>query len=65
METKKKTPKFFSRQSLSFKNVNNAIQYDFITNYFCVVKSSKVYEKTNDYVFNNKMLKMHKFRFKS
>ena len=65
METKKKTPKFFSRQTVNFKNINNAIQYDFITNYFCVIKASKVYEKTDDYISNNKLLKMHKFRFKS
>lgn len=65
MEIKKKTPKFFSKQIFSFKKIKNAIQYDFITNYFCIIKNTETYEKVNEYLFNNKMLKMNNFRYKS
>jgi hypothetical protein len=65
MELKKKTPKFFSYQLFNFNKVNSAIQYDFITNYFSVLKDCISFESINEYIFNNKLLKMHNFRFKS
>jgi hypothetical protein len=65
MEIKKKTPKFFSKQIFIFKKIKNSIQYDFITNYFCIIKNCEKYEKINEYLFNNKMLKMNNFRYKS
>lgn len=64
MEIKKNTPKFFDKQIFIFKKIKNAIQYDFLTNYFCVIKHCEAYEKLHDYIFNNKMLKMHNFRYK-
>jgi len=64
MEIKKNTPKFFAKQIFIFKKIKNAIQFDFLTNYFCVIKECEAYEKIHDYIFNNKLLKMHNFRYK-
>lgn len=65
MELKRKTPKFFSYQLFNFNKTNSAIQYDFVTNYFCVIKNCISFEAINEYILNNKLLKMHNFRFKS
>jgi len=65
MQMKKKTPKFFSKQKLSIKNIKNIIQYDFITNYFFIVKKITSFFGLDTFIFKNKLLKMHNFRYKA
>ena len=65
MLVKKKIPKFFSKQIYKIENFKNIIQYDYITNYFCILKEKKTYTNINDYIFSNKLLKLHNFRYKA
>lgn len=65
MSIKKKTPKFFIKQTYKIKNLKNIIQYDYITNYFCILREKKNYITLNDYIFSNKLLKLHNFRYKA
>jgi len=65
MSIKKKIPKFFTKQTYKIKNLKNIIQYDYITNYFCILKEKKNYITLNDYIFSNKLLKLHNFRYKA
>lgn len=65
MEFKKKIPKFFSKQIYTSNGILNKIHYDFLTNYFCILKKNKLLTTTHDVIYNNKLLKLHDFRYKS
>jgi len=65
MQQKKKIPKFFTKQIIENNGVTNGIQYDFITNYFIIVKKLRNEEHTNTFIFKNKFLKLHGFRYKA
>lgn len=64
MEMRKKIPNFFYKQVFSVNNGINKIQYDFITNYFCIIRKENLSNKTNLIIHNNKLLKLHNFRYK-
>lgn len=65
MEFKKKIPKFFLKQIYTVSGLLNKIHYDFLTNYFCIIKKQKLLTLTNQVIYNNKLLKLHDFRYKS
>ena len=65
MKQKKKIPSFFSKQIYSAGNVLNTIQFDYITNYFCVLKKGGNITMLNKVISTNRLLKLHDFRYKS
>ena len=65
MNRKKKIPKFFKKQTVINKQVDNCIQYDFITNYFFIVKNKHNSICNESVIFDNKLLKLHDFRYKA
>lgn len=65
MQQKRKIPKFLQKKQLEFSGVENCIQYDFLTNYFCIIKQYNEEIFTNDFVYKNKYLKLHGFKYKS
>lgn len=65
MSIKKKIPKYFLKQTYKIQGLKNIIQYDFITNYFCILKEKNNYIKINNFIFSNKLLKLHNLRYKA
>jgi hypothetical protein len=65
MQQKKKTPKFLKKKFFEAKGLLNTLQYDFITNYFAILKFYKSNTHTNLFIFKNKYLKLHGFKYKS
>lgn len=65
MELRQKIPKFFSKQIYTVNDINNKIQYDFLTNYFCILKKQNSMTLLNKAIYSNKLLKLHDFRYKS
>ena len=65
MQQKKKTPKFLKKKIFEAKGLLNTLQYDFITNYFAILKFYKSNTHTNLFIFKNKYLKLHGFKYKS
>ena len=65
MKQKKNIPNFFSKQVYTNNKVLNNIQFDYITNYFCVLKKNSSITLLNKIINNNKLLKLHNFRYKS
>lgn len=65
MQQKKKTPKFLKKKIFEAKGLLNSLQYDFITNYFAVLKSYGSSNHSNLFIFKNKYLKLHGFKYKS
>jgi len=65
MKQKKKIPSFFSKQIYSANNVLNMIQFDYVTNYFCVLKPNTNTTILNKVISTNRLLKLHDFRYKS
>ena len=65
MKQKKKIPSFFSKQVYSSGSVLNIVQFDYITNYFCILKHSGNVTMLNKVILTNRLLKLHDFRYKS
>ena len=65
MQQKKKVPKFLKKKIFNVNGVVNSLQYDFITNYFAILKSFKMPTHTNLFIFKNKYLKLHGFKYSS
>ncbi len=65
MKVKKKIPKYFFKQSIMFKGVFNNIHFDFLTNYFSILKVNKNKNTINSFIYNNKLIKLNNFRYKS
>lgn len=65
MQQKKKIPKFVKKKIYWNNKLKNNIHYDYITNYFVILKNSIVKAFTQDIIFKNKLLKLHDFRYKS
>ena len=63
MQQKRKIPKFFKKKIFHSHGITNSIQYDFITNYFIILKKSCHTTHTNLFIFKNKFLKLHGFRY--
>ena len=64
MMHKKQIPPFFLKQTYYDSANTNNIQYDYLTNYFCILKKKNTII-WNDYIYNNKLLKLHDFRYKA
>lgn len=65
MQPKKKIPNIFYKQNFFIEKLFNHIQYDYITNYICVLKENKTIITLNNLVYKNKMLKLNDFRYKA
>lgn len=65
MQRKVKLPKYLKTKNFVVNGVTNTIQYDFITNYFIVLKSFNKFEHNDCFIFKNKFLKLHGFKYNS
>jgi hypothetical protein len=65
MQQKKKIPTFFKKKIFEITGAHNCLQYDFITNYFTLIKNFRSEKHTNLFVFKNKYLKLHGFKYNS
>jgi hypothetical protein len=65
MQQKRKIPKFVKKKVYWNNKLKNSIHYDYITNYFVVLKTPVIKTFTQDVIFRNKLLKLHDFRYKS
>ena len=65
MKSKQNIPPFFSKQIYHNKHASNDVQYDFLTNYFCILKKKKIFTSLNGPIGSNKLLKLHDFRYKA
>ena len=65
MQQKKNLPNFIKKKKFIIKNIKNNIQYDFITNYYLILKNQKNYSNNANFIFKNKFLKLHDFRYKA
>jgi hypothetical protein len=65
MSIKKKVPKYFLKQIYKIEAIKSYIQYDYLTNYFCVLKESNGHYKINSFISENKMLKLHNLRYRA
>lgn len=65
MQQKKKVPTFFKKKIFQITGSYNSIQYDFITNYFTLIKKFRNETQTDLFIFKNKYLKLHGFKYNS
>ncbi len=65
MQQKRKIPKFFKKKIFEVNGVKNTLQYDFITNYFSILKKHSQPSHTNLFILKNKYLKLHGFKYNS
>lgn len=65
MSTKKNTPKYFYQQTACSHKTLNSIHYDYLTNYFCVIKQVSSQKSLFDIANRNNMLKLHNIRYKA
>jgi hypothetical protein len=65
MQQKKQIPPFFSKQVYSNSQVHNTIQFDYLTNYFCILKNTLRLTVLNKAIYSNKFIKLQDFRYKS
>jgi len=65
MQQKRKIPKFVKKKVYWNNKLKNSIHYDYITNYFVILKTPVIKTFTQDVIFRNKLLKLHDFRYKS
>ena len=64
MQKKKKIPNFIKKKEFKNLNIKNNIQYDFITNYYIILKNKINTNDNASFIFKNKFLKLHDFRYK-
>jgi hypothetical protein len=65
MQKKKRLPSFFTKQIYWNTNIMNSIQYDFLTNYFCVIKNDVTTGTLHQNIKTNKLMRLNDFRYKS
>ncbi len=65
MQQKKNIPTFFKKKIFNLQGSSNCIQYDFLKNYFIVLKQYSNENHTNLFIFKNKFLKLHGFKYNS
>ena len=65
MEQKKNLPKIIKKKLFRLYKSLSAIHYDYITNAFILLKSIKQPIHNNLYFINNKLLKLHNFKYNS
>ena len=65
MQRKIKLPKYLKKKNFNIEGITNSIQFDFITNYFIVLKSFFQFNHTNCCIIKNKYIKLHGFKYKS
>jgi hypothetical protein len=65
MQQKRKIPKYLKKIVFNIGGISNYIQYDFITNYFSILKEHRQPKHTNLFIFKNKFLKLHGFKYNS
>ena len=65
MQKKKNLPNFIKKKEFKIKNIKNNIQYDFITNYYVILKNTLNTSNSANFIFKNKFLKLHDFRYKA
>lgn len=65
MLQKKYIPKFYKKKIFDIQGNTNVIQYDFITNYFIILKKFTHPKHTDLFIFKNKLLKLHGFKYRS
>ena len=64
MQKKKKIPNFIKKKEFKNLKIKNNIQYDFISNYYIILKNKINVTDTSNFIFKNKFLKLHDFRYK-
>ena len=65
MQQKKNFPKFLKKKTYWNDSVDNSIQYDFLTNYFIILKKYNFITTSKSIIFKNRVLKLNNFRYKS
>jgi len=65
MDKKKKNPNFLKKKSFFNNTLNNHIQYDFLTNYFIILKKKNFLINTDSLIYKNKFLKLNNYKYKS
>lgn len=65
MEQKKNLPKFIKKKLFRLYRSLSALHYDYITNSFIMLKNIQQPIHNNLYFINNKLLKLHNFKYKS
>ena len=65
MQKKKNIPNVFAKQVLQNKNKLHYIQFDFITNYFSILKKNIYTLCETEALKQNKLIKLHDFRYKA
>ena len=65
MEQKKNLPKFIKKKLFRLYKSLSALHYDYITNCFIMLKNIQQPIHNNLYFINNKLLKLHDFKYKS
>jgi len=64
MQKKKNLPHFIKKKQFKKINLKNNIQYDFLTNYYVILKHNNNITNSN-FIFKNLFLKLHDFRYKA
>lgn len=66
MMKKKKIPCFIKKKNFINQYSKNNVQFDFLTNYFVILKEfNHLILHPQDFIFKNKYLKLHLFRYKA
>lgn len=65
MEQKKNLPKFIKKKLFRLYKSLSAMHYDYISNSFILLKDIKHPIHNNLYFTNNKLLKLHNFKYNS
>ena len=65
MQQKRNFPKFLKKKTFWNNQIKNNIQYDFITNYFVILKNVNFISNNQEIIFKNRLLKLQGFRYKA
>ncbi len=65
MQQKKNFPKFLKKKTFWNNQIKSNIQYDFITNYFAILKNVSFSSNSQQVIFKNKLLKLNGYRYKA
>lgn len=65
MQQKRNFPKFLKKKIFWNSQIKNNIQYDFITNYFVILKNVNFISNNQEIIFKNRLLKLQGFRYKA
>lgn len=65
MQQKKNFPKFLKKKTFWNNQIKSNIQYDFITNYFVILKNVNFVSNNQQIIVKNKLLKLNGYRYKA